>query len=345
MMADISKARELRVFFLGEGTDTEREWRAFDTLVLPEVARRLAPAAIRLTAERLRLDSSCNVMAVRRAAARTDAFWIVVLGTSYGREASIEQCRAGNVLGDRSPSVLDLIVRQVLLGPNGPRGVSVHIRNVVPGGPPVEQRMLVLRAQVEKWRDDGRAQRYNIASELPPAEAIRPWVDQVRETLERLLTRHGLAPAAETAPASVEAPAQPERHDTAIVGTSADDADRPREPEPSAPLAPRVEPPAAERSTVPVEAEELIERITSPPMDEAEGVASWSDEGAGQETPGTIARRADENLVRSVPEVAREHARPTGNWMRHLVVPWPLALGVVIAFLVIGWLVLRAWNS
>src|SRR5436190_2893177 len=141
MTAEMPKARELRVFFVGEGTDTEREWRAFDALVLPEVAGRLTSAAIRLTAERIRLDSSSNVMAIRRAAARTDALWIVVLGTSYGREATTEQCRAANVLADRSPSILDLILRQVLLAPSGPRGVSVHIRNVVPGGPPVEQRM------------------------------------------------------------------------------------------------------------------------------------------------------------------------------------------------------------
>jgi len=344
-MAEMPKVREIRVFFVGEGTDTEREWRAFDSLVLPEVARRLTPAAIRLTAERVRLDSSCNVMAVRRAAARTDAFWIVVLGTSYGHEASIEQCRAANLPADRSPSMLDLIVRQVLLGPSGPRGVSVHIRNVVPGGPPIEQRMLVLRAQVERWRDDGRAQRYNIASELPPAEAILPWVDQVRETLERQLTAHGLAPAAETATSPVEAPARSPQRDTAIVDTPAHDADRLRERELSPLGAPRAEPPPSERPPLPLETEELIELTISPPMDEAEEFASLSDQGAGQEAQRTIARPADENVLPSVPEAAKEHARPTRSRMRHLVIPWPLALGVVIALLVIGWLVLRALNS
>jgi len=72
----------------------------------------------------------------------------------------MDQCRASSVTADRTPSALDLVVRQIALAPG--RGCHVHVRELPPGAP-IDRRLLALRGarrSVGRWR---RAERYCVA--------------------------------------------------------------------------------------------------------------------------------------------------------------------------------------
>ena len=86
---------DLRLFFVGVTDDAEREWRVLADVVAPPLARQLQAQGVRLTTERVRLDRTCDVAALRRVA--DGAVWVVVLGIAYGLEASMDQCRAASV--------------------------------------------------------------------------------------------------------------------------------------------------------------------------------------------------------------------------------------------------------
>ena len=203
---------DLRLLFVGVTDDAEREWRGLTDGVAPPLARQLQAQGIKLTTERVRLDSSCDVAALRRIA--DGALWVVVLGNAYGVEASMDQCRAASVTADRTPSALDLVVRQIALAP-GRRGVTIHVRELPPGAP-IDRRLLALRAHADRWGDGGRAERYCVAPDLPPAEAIQPWLEQLRQALTRLLAARGLRVGAVQA-AGVATPA---KSDVPTVGSS-----------------------------------------------------------------------------------------------------------------------------
>src|SRR6266550_1074299 len=183
---------DLRLLFVGVTDDAEREWRGLTDGVAPPLARQLQAQGVKLTTERVRLDTSCDVAALRRIA--DGALWVVVLGNAYGVEASVGQCRAARVTADRMPSALDLVVRQIALAP-GRRGVTVHVRELPPGAA-IDRRLLALRAHADRWGDGGRAERYCVAPDLPPAEAIQPWLEQLchgRAVVEGRRERHSVA--------------------------------------------------------------------------------------------------------------------------------------------------------
>ncbi|TMB54469.1 MAG: hypothetical protein E6J56_10850 [Deltaproteobacteria bacterium] len=203
---------DLRLLFVGVTDDAEREWRGLTDGVAPPLARQLQAQGVKLTTERVRLDTSCDVAALRRIA--DGALWVVVLGNAYGVEASMDQCRAASVTADRTPSALDLVVRQIALAP-GRRGVTVHVRELPPGAA-IDRRLLALRAHADRWGDGGRAERYCVAPDLPPAEAIQPWLEQLCQALTRLLAARGLR-VGEVQAAEVATPA---KSDVPTVGSS-----------------------------------------------------------------------------------------------------------------------------
>ena len=258
---------DLRLFFVGVTDDAEREWRVLADVVAPPLARQLQAQGVRLTTERVRLDRTCDVAALRRVA--DGAVWVVVLGIAYGLEASMDQCRAASVTADRTPSVLDLVVRHVALAP-GRRDVTVHVRELPPGAP-MDRRLLALRAHADRWGDGGRAERYRIPPDLPPPEAIQQWLEQLRQALTRLLAARGLRVAEVPAEANVAI-------GPAAAAPSVDVSPAP--PPPPARRAPIEEPPSAsplvaatETPTAPDEPRATPE----PPIDEnLSGVEPWT---------------------------------------------------------------------
>src|SRR2546425_3993606 len=278
---------DLRLFFVGVTDDAEREWRVLGDVVAPPLARQLQAQGVRLTTERVRLDRTCDVAALRHAG--DGALWVVVLGNTYGLEASMEQCRAASVTADRTPSVLDLVIRHVALAAGG-RGVTVHVRELPPGAL-VDRRLLALRAHVDRWGDGGRAERYRVPPELPPPEAMQQWLEQLRRALARLLAARGLrvtdAPGAEEVPR----PAPP------VVAIRPADAGPAVSAPPIAPSAPAPRPPIEPVRTSPRE-EPRVAAPVAPPAppaapDEAGATAPVLDEDVPPEPPPERLRTAE----------------------------------------------------
>jgi hypothetical protein len=331
-------AADLRVFFVGVTDDAEREWRVLADVVAPPLARGLREQGVRLTTERVRLDRTCDVAALRHTA--DGALWVVVLGNAYGPEASMEQCLAASVTADRTPSVLDLVVRHVALEP-GRRDVTVHVRELAPGAS-IDRRLLALRAHVDRWGDGGRAERYRVPPDLPPPEAMQQWREQLRQALARLLAARGLRvtdappvpPPAPARPAVIEGPplasrplvppptpAAPDEVDATVEEVVDENATRidpwtPAEAGPAASPSPPPSEPSPDRLPTP---EPSVSPLQPPPRQ--------AGTSAGRRATGALL------MIAAVLILALWFLAGGGRGR------WPAVVGLTLG--VIGWLVLR----